>query len=163
MPLSGLLSLYDAPSNRRFSENSRIKFLFYSFSQNLICFNNPDSHPYISDKERNYLTRELGQLKRRTDLPSPPWRRMLTNPAMLALIAAQVGHNWGLFIIVNDLPKYMNDVMRFSIKKNGLYTSLPYACMWAVAICTGFLSDYLIKRSKISVTNSRKTFTSIGK
>lgn len=82
---------------------------------------------------------------------------------MLALIAAQVGHNWGLFIVVNDLPKYMNDVLRFSIKKNGLYTSLPYCFMWIVGICTGFLSDYLIKRDLLGITKSRKLFTAIGK
>lgn len=102
-------------------------------------------------------------MKRRTDLPGTPWRLLFRNPAMLALISAQVGHNWGLFIIINDLPKYMNDVLRFSIKKNGLYTSLPYACMWIVAIFSGFLSDYLVSNKKISTTNSRKLFTSVGK
>lgn len=125
-------------------------------------YNNPDSHPYISEKEKDFLSRELGQLKRRSDLPPPPWKMLLTNPPMLALIAAQVGHNWGLFIIVNDLPKYMNDVLRFSIKKNGLYTALPYACMWIVAICTGFLSDYLIRSKKLGITTSRRLFTSMG-
>lgn len=136
--------------------------MLISHLQNLICYNNPESHPFISDKEKNYLLRELGQLKRRTDLPGTPWKMLFRNPAMLALISAQVGHNWGLFIIVNDLPKYMNDVLRFSIKKNGLYTSLPYACMWAVAICSGFLSDYLVGRNKLDVTASRKIFTSVG-
>lgn len=57
----------------------------------------------------------------------------------------------------------MNDVLRFSIKKNGLYTSLPYVALWMVALCTGFLSDFLIKRKYLGITNSRKVFTSIGK
>lgn len=81
---------------------------------------------------------------------------------MLALIAAQVGHNWGLFIIMNDLPKYMNDVLRYSIKKNGLYTALPYVALWLVALSTGVLSDFLIKRNYLGITHSRKIFTSIG-
>lgn len=81
---------------------------------------------------------------------------------MIALIFAQVGHNWGLFIVITDLPKYMNDVLRFSIKKNGLYTSLPYLCLWIVGISSGFLSDYLIKRKHLSITVSRKLFTSIA-
>lgn len=82
---------------------------------------------------------------------------------MLALIAAQVGHNWGLFIIMNDLPKYMNDVLRFSIKANGLFTALPYVVLWIVALCTGVLSDLLIKRKYLGITNSRKIFTFICK
>lgn len=131
--------------------------------QCFICYNNPDSHPFITEREKNYLSRELGELKRRDDLPSTPWKAMLTSPPMIALIAAQVGHNWGLFIIINDLPKYMNDVLRFSIKKNGLYTSLPYVVLWIVALVTGFLSDVLIKRKMLGITISRKIFTSIGK
>lgn len=130
--------------------------------QALICSNNPESHPCISEKEKNYLQRELGELKRRTDLPPTPWRAIFTSVPMIALIIAQVGHNWGLFIVITDLPKYMNDVLRFSIKKNGLYTSLPYLFMWIVGISSGFLSDYLIKRNHLSITLSRKLFTSIA-
>lgn len=73
--------------------------------QALICTNNPETHPFITEKERNYLQRELGELKRRTDLPPTPWRAILTSVPMVALIFAQVGHNWGLFIVINDLPK----------------------------------------------------------
>lgn len=88
---------------------------------------------------------------------------MLTNPPMLALIAAQVGHSWGLFIVVNDMPKYMNDVLRFSIKKNGLYSAMPYVLMWALSVLSGVLSDYLTKNGKLSITNARITFTAICK
>lgn len=130
--------------------------------QYFICYNNPESHPFITEKEKNYLSRELGKLKRRDDLPPTPWRSILTCPATIALIFAQIGHNWGLFIIINDLPKYMNDVLRFSIEKNGLYTSLPYVVLWIVALLTGFLSDFLIKRKYLGITASRKLFTSIG-
>lgn len=82
---------------------------------------------------------------------------------MLALIAAQIGHSWGLFIVVNDMPKYMNDVLRFSIKKNGLYSAMPYVFMWAVSVSSGVLSDYLTKNGKLSITNARITFTAICK
>lgn len=128
-----------------------------------VCYNNPDSHPFISEREKNYLRRELGELKRPTNLPPTPWKAILTSPPMLALVAAQIGHNWGLFIIMNDLPKYMNDVLRFSIKKNGLLTALPYTVLWIVALSTGVLSDYLIKRKYLNITNSRKIFTFICK
>lgn len=143
-------------------ENVIFQFLSIYNSQALICTNNPETHPFISEREKNYLQRELGQLKRRTDLPPTPWRAILTSVPMIALIVAQIGHNWGLFIVITDLPKYMNDVLRFSIKKNGLYTALPYLCLWIVGISSGFLSDYLIKRNHLSITFSRKLFTSIA-
>lgn len=81
---------------------------------------------------------------------------------MLALVCAQVGHDFGYFIMVTDLPKYMSDVLKFSIKENGLYSSLPYALMWIVSLSSGFLSDYLLAKGVISVTNSRKLFTSFA-
>lgn len=115
-------------------------------------------HPFITAKEAAFLKRELGD-------PVPaeqkvvPWRALLTSPAVLALIVAQVGHNWGLFIMVTDLPKYMNDVLKFSIKENGLYSSLPYVTMFIAAQITGVFSDLCIKRGWLSITNVRKIFT----
>lgn len=156
--VSSILTIYEITKTITLSE----QIYFFSSKKYFICYNNPETHPFITEKEKNYLSRELGALKRRDDLPPTPWRSLLTCPAVIALIFAQIGHNWGLFIIINDLPKYMNDVLRFSIKENGLYTSLPYVVLWIVALFTGFLSDFLIKRKYLGITNSRKLFTSIG-
>lgn len=127
-----------------------------------LCSNNPENHPFISEREKNYLKRELGQLKRDKNLPPTPWREMLTSAPMIALIFAQVGHNWGIFIIINHLPKYMSDVLRFPIKENGLYMSLAYSVMWIVGICTGFVADFVIKNKYLGITSSRKLFTAIA-
>ena len=81
---------------------------------------------------------------------------------MMALVCAQIGHDWGFFIMVTDLPKYMSDVLRFSIKENGLYSSMPYALMWIVSISSGVLSDWLVTTGSISITNARKLFTTIA-
>lgn len=64
--------------------------------------------------------------------------------------------------MVTDLPKYMADVLRFSIKDNGIYSALPYIVMWVVSILTGFLSDWLIVRKYLGITNARKVFTGVG-
>lgn len=107
------------------------------------------------------MEKEVGNLERKS-LPPPPFKAILTSPALLSLMVAQVGHNWGILIMITDLPKYMNDVLKFSIKQNGLYSALPYVTMWVVAQATGFLSDFLINRQYLNITNSRKMFTTIG-
>lgn len=56
----------------------------------------------------------------------------------------------------------MADVLNFSIKKNGLYSSLPYALMWVSSIGMGFICDWMINKKWINVTNSRKLYTTIG-
>lgn len=63
---------------------------------------------------------------------------------------------------MSDLPKYMSDVLQFSIKDNGIYSSLPYLLMWFVSVSTGFLSDFLIVRKFLTITQARKVFTGVG-
>lgn len=56
----------------------------------------------------------------------------------------------------------MSDVLQFSIKQNGFYSALPYACMWVASIAMGFVCDWMINKKWINVTNSRKLYTTIG-
>lgn len=128
----------------------------------IICYSNPGSHPFISKEERQYLESELGQLKRTKNLPPTPWISILTSVPMIALVCAQIGHDWGFYIMVSDLPKYMSEVLHFSIKDNGLYSSMPYLVMWICSVSTGFLSDVLITRNIITITGARKIFTGVA-
>lgn len=130
--------------------------------QTLLCYNDPESHPFIKEEEKEYLRKEMGSLQRDKTLPPTPWRAILTSVPLWALVCAQIGHDWGFFIMVTDLPKYMSDVLHFAIKENGLYSSLPYIAMWIVSITTGFLSDWLITGKFINITNARKVFTTIA-
>lgn len=158
--LSGiLLHYYSWPSVFYvFGVVSIVWFLIFT----VICYSNPGSHPFISKEEREYLQTELGQLKRNDNLPPTPWVSILTSVPMIALVCAQIGHDWGFYIMVSDLPKYMSNVLQFSIKDNGIYSSLPYLLMWVVSVSTGFLSDFLIVRNCVTITGARKWFTAIA-
>lgn len=57
--------------------------------QSVLCYNDPQSHPFISEKEKNYLKRELGVVER-NNLPPVPFKAILSSPAFLALMFAQV-------------------------------------------------------------------------
>lgn len=160
-------------------------FYWTNILQTIICFNDPASDPFISQKERDYLQAEMGQLQRKTDLPPTPWRAIVTSTPVLVLILAQVnefseihskeisenhfllivkiGHDWGLFVMVNDLPKYMKEVLGFSVREVGIYASLPYLAMWIVSIACGIICDFVIKRECTTTTCARKWFSLIGK
>lgn len=77
-------------------------------------------------------------------------------------IAAQIGHSFGYFIVITNLPKYMADVLKFDIAKNGLFSSLPYVAMWIMSILFGILSDWMIKKKILNVTTCRKVFTTVS-
>uniref|UniRef100_A0A8D9FD42 Sialin n=1 Tax=Cacopsylla melanoneura TaxID=428564 RepID=A0A8D9FD42_9HEMI len=127
-----------------------------------LCYNDPASHPYISQKEKDYLADTIGCLARNKNLAPTPWRQMATSVPLLGLILAQIGHDWGLFMISADLPKYMKSVMKFSIAKNGVMSSLPFLLMWLTAIVAGWFSDVLVSKNVFSVTIIRKAFTTIA-
>lgn len=54
------------------------------------------------------------------------------------------------------MPKYLREVLGFSISDVGLYSSLPYLLKWIVSILSGVVSDYIIGRKYLSITNTRK-------
>lgn len=61
------------------------------------------------------------------DIPPVPWREMAKSVPLWGLIFAQIGHDWGFFTLVTDLPKYFKDVMRFNIfevSKSGLTSTV---------------------------------------
>lgn len=125
----------------------------------LIFYNNPQSHPFISDEERMFLEKSIGGLNDKKDIP---WREMALSVPLWGLIFAQIGHDWGFFTLVTDLPKYFKDVMRFNIFENGFLTALPYLVMWFCSMGSGWLCDKLITGGYLSTTTARKLFTTIA-
>ncbi|XP_063235471.1 LOW QUALITY PROTEIN: putative inorganic phosphate cotransporter [Bacillus rossius redtenbacheri] len=127
-----------------------------------LCYNDPASHPFISDHEKKYIAESVGSAERSKDMLPIPWRGIFTSVPMWGLIVAQIGHDWGFFTMVTDLPKYMNDVMKFNIAQNGYLSSIPYIAMWVASIAFGVVADWLIARRTLSITNTRKIFTTIA-
>ncbi|KAK9693157.1 Major Facilitator Superfamily [Popillia japonica] len=127
----------------------------------LLCYSDPESHPYISDEERNYLRKELNETASGKGRIIP-WKAILTSVPLWALVAAQVGHDWGFFTMVTDLPLYMSDVLKFNVSENGIWSSVPYICMWIVSMSSGWLCDWLIQKKYMTVTFARKFFTTVA-
>ncbi|GJQ72216.1 hypothetical protein Trydic_g3307 [Trypoxylus dichotomus] len=127
----------------------------------LLCYSDPESHPFISEKEKSYLRKELSNTISNKD-KKIPWKQILTSTPLWALVVAQIGHDWGFFEMVTDLPKYMSGVLKFKVRENGLWSSLPYLVMWIVSLSSGWVCDYIIKKGYIGITFARKLFTAIG-
>lgn len=56
----------------------------------------------------------------------------------------------------------MNDVLKYNIKENGFYSSMPYIAMWICTMIFSVISDWCIKKDYIGVTNSRKLYTTLS-
>lgn len=51
------------------------------------------------------------------DVGGTPWIAILTSAPVWALVIAEIGHDFGLYTMVTDLPKYMGDVLHFKISE----------------------------------------------
>lgn len=58
----------------------------------MICYDNPETHPFIKDSEREYLKRELGYeiLTKGAKRHSPPWGDIFTSIPFYALVLSGV-------------------------------------------------------------------------
>ncbi|XP_047119767.1 putative inorganic phosphate cotransporter isoform X1 [Schistocerca piceifrons] len=128
----------------------------------LLCYSDPNSHPFISDEEKKYLNETIGNVDRKEDLPPIPWFHMMKSIPLWGLIFAQIGHDWGFYTMITDLPKYMKNVLRFSISANGLLSALPYVAMWLSSVASGWLADWILVRGYMNTTNVRKVFTIVA-
>ncbi|XP_048508610.1 putative inorganic phosphate cotransporter isoform X2 [Athalia rosae] len=127
----------------------------------VLCYNHPDVHPFITEAEKKYLHDTMKEHTHRKSRPTP-WKRILLSVPLWALVAGKVGHDWGFYTMVTDLPKYMSNVLKFSIQANGFLSALPYVLMWAVSLGASFVADWSIKAGKVSITNVRKICTTIA-
>lgn len=66
-------------------------------------------------------------------------------------------------IVGTYLPKYMKEVLGFSVRDIGFYISLPHVLKLIVSLTSGFVSDYLTSEQYLSTTQARKVFAAIGK
>ncbi|XP_026281574.1 putative inorganic phosphate cotransporter [Frankliniella occidentalis] len=127
----------------------------------VLCYDSPAAHPYISSSESKYLQDKLSHKHAKGGGPIP-WKAILTSLPLWGLVAKTVGHDWGLFTMIADLPKYMKSVMKFRIHENGFLSALPYLAMWLCSLMFGCLADWLIKTDRMSITNTRKLLTTIS-
>ncbi|XP_049817601.1 putative inorganic phosphate cotransporter isoform X2 [Aethina tumida] len=126
----------------------------------MLCYSDPESHPFITEKEKKYLNEEIANVS--SEKKRIPWKALLTSMPLWALVTAQIGHDWGFFTMVTDLPKYMKDVLHFNVKQNGVWSSVPYIFMWIVSMSSGWLCDWLIKKNIMMITTARKFFTTLA-
>lgn len=62
-----------------------------AFLKFLLCYDSPDTHPFISEKEKQYLAKELGSNNSTKNVrKNIPWRHILTSAPVWSLIFIQV-------------------------------------------------------------------------
>lgn len=159
MPLSGLLAEYSWPS------------IFYVFGAIGVVwsllflwtvYEDPQSTPSISDEEKNFINEALWGNNTSEKSPDIPWKSILTSMPFYAILFAHMAQNYGYEFLMTELPTYMKQILRFSIKENGFLSSVPYLGMWITSLVLSTIADWLITSKKLSITSTRKLLNTIG-
>ncbi|KAL6785920.1 PHT4D [Auxenochlorella protothecoides x Auxenochlorella symbiontica] len=117
----------------------------------------PGQDPFISDAEREFISGGVAEQR----VAGIPWRRLLSERSVWALIVCHFCHNWGTFILLTWMPSYYNQVLGLDLRASGFFSVLPWITMAISANIGGWLADTLIARG-VSVTTVRKVMQTIG-
>ncbi|KAI8777700.1 sialin [Biomphalaria glabrata] len=127
----------------------------------ILVYNKPSDHPRISDAELEYIASQTYHSNSTKKKLHPPWLKILTSPAVWALMLASSTYTWVYSWVLCYLPMYMQDVLKYSITENAVLSPLPFVGKFLSGLFCGYLSDRLL-RTSLSITANRKMFMMIG-
>ncbi|KAL3285321.1 hypothetical protein HHI36_019430 [Cryptolaemus montrouzieri] len=142
MPLSGLLSVSEWGWPSVFYVFGTVGTVWCVFFL-LLVYEDPYSSPRIDEEERKYIQKTLGIVDGTAD-PKIPWRSILHSAPFFAILLAHMGHNFGYETLMTELPTYMKQILRFSIKDNGILSAMPYLAMWLFSIFISHVADWML-------------------
>jgi len=137
-------------------------FFWFIFWQ-IFGASRPADSRWITAYEKEYIMGSLGQLgdKGRESFASIPWIRLLSNTAVWAIIVNHFANNWGFYILLTWLPKYLSDALHFDLNNSGFIGQVPFLVLFFVVIFAGRSADLLIARG-VPLVKVRKLFQCLG-
>jgi ACS family sodium-dependent inorganic phosphate cotransporter len=73
-----------------------------------------------------------------------PWGRLLSLPAVWAIIVAHFASNWGLYILLAWLPSYFKTTFGVSLANAGLLSAAPWLVSFIMANVAGAWADRML-------------------
>jgi len=129
----------------------------------LLVSETPNQCKRTSQEERDYINTSIWKNMNDKDRHvAVPWRNILKSAPFWALLMAHMGCTWGLYTLMTQIPTYMNHVLHFNIKENGLLSSLPYISMFVASLIASYVADTLMGKGILSTTAVRKLMNSIS-
>jgi ACS family sodium-dependent inorganic phosphate cotransporter len=93
--------------------------------------------------------------------PSPPWRELLTKPAVWAVIVAHFANNWSLYVLLSWLPTFVNKGLGVPFASVGLFTIIPNIAAFFFINIAGNVSDRMIRKG-VDPTRVRKLLQTLS-
>jgi ACS family sodium-dependent inorganic phosphate cotransporter len=94
----------------------------------------------------------------RADAPladSIPWKRILSEPAVWAIVIAHLCNNFGFYIILLWLPSYLSRTFNVPMARLGFFSVVPWIVAFIMQNSSGWIADALNQRG-LALTTVRK-------
>ncbi|XP_063913545.1 sialin-like [Zophobas morio] len=118
----------------------------------------PADDKKISVLELEYIQKSVGNAQTRHNV-NIPWKAILTSVPVWSIIAAGFADYCITYIILTELPTYLNDKFNNSISKTGLFSALPHLAKTVMNLLSGKTADWLLKKQIFTTVQVRKIFT----
>lgn len=118
----------------------------------------PEDCRGVSAEELAAITADRPEVERAEVIP---WRRILAERSVWAIVLAHTCNNWGFYILLLWLPTYLSRSLGVALARVGNWALVPWAAMFVCGNLGGVIADALIAR-RWSVTAARKSIQSIG-
>lgn len=122
----------------------------------------PDKHPWLTEKERNYILDVDTEAQTQVDeTPVLSWRELLKFRNTWGIIMARffIDPVWWLF--VTWLPTFLKEQFLFDIKQIGAFTWLPYLFAAIGSLLGGYHSSWQVKKG-VNAVKARKNSVAVG-
>ena len=90
-----------------------------------------------------------------------PWKRLLTEPAVWAIIVAHFCSNWSLYVLLAWLPTYFKTTFNVSLVNAGLLSAAPWLSYFVMANGSAYFAAWMIRRGH-TVTFVRKLMQGVA-
>ena len=90
-----------------------------------------------------------------------PWREILTQKPVWAIIIAHFSNNWGLYVLLSWLPSYFSSQLGIGLRSVWIYVAPPWIAAFIMGNIVGVLADRLIDKGW-TVTRVRRFMQFIG-
>ncbi len=132
-----------------------------------MIYEKPDEHPTISEEELIYIEKSVADVKSLYDenethsISKVPWKLILISLPVWAICCAHFARGWTFYLLLTNQPAFLN-AFGFGVTENGTLGSLPHIMTVLIALCSGFIADYMRLNLLWSTTNVRKIMTCTG-
>ncbi|CAH1116346.1 unnamed protein product [Phaedon cochleariae] len=123
-----------------------------------VCADTPEMHSWISEDELKYIKeKQAGNVEKQKVIP--PYLDIAKSPAFWVLAICHFGNEWGLYLQLVNVPKFISEVIGFKLEETGGLSSVAPLCRMIFGMIFGLIGDTLRQKQVMSLSAIRRMFT----